>query len=70
MSGLNQQVRVNEHVAQSLYASMLARSMDRAEDIGTARAILDLSLRDLRDGDTPNAITMIERAIERLGGKA
>lgn len=66
MSGLNQHGPVNRHIVQRLYSNTQDRVLEMAGNAGTARAYLDLALRDLRDGDTPNAITMIERALERL----
>jgi len=69
MSGLNQAARVLSFV-QSEDRPDWQRLCDAAGNAGYARRALQFALDDLRDGDTPNAITMIERAIERLGRDA
>lgn len=59
MSGLNQQARVMAHVQTERSATT---------EIEIARVYLGQALRDLRDGETLDAITMIEGALVRLGG--
>lgn len=67
--GLNQQARVMRLV-QSDDRPDWQRVVDMAGNAGYARQCLKFALDGLREADAPNAITMIEHAIERLGRDA